>query len=384
MSLYTYFNSIKQHILHNRAVQILTSATSSSTTTVANRLISKDHSLFTGDASSIEYGDYLNNVCLVNPHVFIEITSICNFFCFYCNSSDSKRKQHMNDKVFYRVLEQLHGLTTNPIRLHCDGEPTINKNFYKYANAINNKGYKIELVSNGSGLKDKFVDLNMNLTINLSTNNNELSKRSKISFDKYIGKLIDYVATWYYKATNQNIVFNIYLSSTDRSSKERRENIVDFVNYFISSTAINAQLNRENISNDTLIHVANQYNCTLSINYMNIASGGLYPETEKAKRIKLSRDHGFCDSPWKRMVILADGSVQACCIDLSGSLAYSKPEEICTTSLSDLWLNHELVNKYRSDFLHGNVTHETCRKCLDRVVSREFYTRYSTPFDTNN
>jgi hypothetical protein len=56
----------------------------------------------------------------------------------------------------------------------------------------------------------------------------------------------------------------------------------------------------------------------------NIASGGMYPDTEAKMPVELPREFGFCDSPWKRLV-LSDGRLQPCGLDRKGSLAYTAP-----------------------------------------------------------
>jgi sulfatase maturation enzyme AslB (radical SAM superfamily) len=82
-----------------------------------------------GDASHPDHRRYLEAICQNDPQIFIELSSICNFQCFYCESPNHGRKSQMDDETFHRVVEQVCRMTTQPIRLHCDGEPTVHAKF---------------------------------------------------------------------------------------------------------------------------------------------------------------------------------------------------------------------------------------------------------------
>jgi hypothetical protein len=99
----------------------------------------------------------------------------------------------------------------------------------------------------------------------------------------------------------------------------------------------------------------------------NIASGGLYPNTDNREfACKLNRGFGFCDSPWKRLAVLANGQLVYCCVDLSGSLAYTQPKEIfnkslkcCLQDYSDRFIsNYSDRKRGRNQLVHRN-------NCLD-------------------
>ena len=147
----------------------------------------------------------------------------------------------------------------------------------------------------------------------------------------------------------------------------------------IASTELNADIGEAAPnSNWFTFRKRNGYKFRLSAK--NIASGGMYPDVETKRPVTLPRDFGFCDSAWKRLVILSDGSIQPCCLDLKGTLAYTAPDELETKTLHELWHNDSRIAAIREEALRGQVNHPTCQKCLDRLPSREFYTAFAEKF----
>lgn len=336
---------------------------------------------FHGAAADPAYLKFLENVCQTNPQIFIELSSICNFQCFYCESPNHNRKAQVDDDVFYRALDQACKMTTQPIRLHCDGEPTVHAKFYDYAKAVNDRGLRIALVSNGSNLQERFLDLKMDVAIHLSTSAEEFKLRSNLDFDRYVRGMQKYLALWTQSSSEQAIAYNVYLTSNDRESPSEMQRIRSFANDFLQAAGLSRGIAPEALPNSNWYSYRKRNRYQFRLSARNIASGGMYPDTEEARPVTLPREFGFCDSPWKRLVILSDGSLQPCCLDLKGTLAYTQPEELSSKSLSELWHSDPRILHIREEALSGKMNHPTCKKCLDRIPSREFYTAFSKKFD---
>ena len=326
-----------------------------------------------GEASLPGYRNYLENNCQTNPKIFIELSSICNFHCFYCESPNHTRKSQIDDETFYSALDQACRMTTHPIQFHCDGEPTVHAKFHDYAKAVNDRGLGVILATNGSNLKEKFLELRMDIAIHLSTSRAEFARRSPLGFDKYLAGLKAYLRAWLTTETKQNLDYYIYLTAADRSSDPEMLRIREFANDFLADSGFERGVAETAAPNSAwyVRQKADGYRFRLSARH--ISSGGVYPDIEQKKPVTLPRNFGFCDSPWKRLVILSDGSLQACCLDLKGSLAYTEPAEIKSRSLQDLWNADPRIARMRADALRGEMNHPTCQKCLDRLPSREFY-----------
>lgn len=327
------------------------------------------------------YNEYLQ-YCMNHLQVFIEISSKCNFRCFYCKSKDSKRKMFMHDALFYHIIDQLDGLTDQPIRLHMDGEPLPHRKFSEYARAINGRGHKIALATNGSLLKKEYLDIDMSVLVNLSVSREELRKRSLMDFETYIKTLSGYVENWKASGGRQNLIFGVYTSRADRSAKDHLQEKSRFLQYFLQRCGIGHVQNFD-YSEKTLFSFHNQGGGSLRLAHFHIASGGVYPSTEKQPlKNSLPNTLGFCDSPWKRLVILADGRLAYCCLDVTGSLAFTHPDKIWRTPIKRLFWDHPAISSVRTDFLSARVQHPTCRLCLSRMPARTFEAGFQVPFDS--
>lgn len=327
------------------------------------------------------YNEYLQ-YCMHHLQVFIEISSKCNFRCFYCKSKDSKRKIFMSDDLFYHIIDQLDGLTDQPIRLHMDGEPLLHKKFPEYARAINARGHKIALATNGSLLKKEYLDIDMSVLVNLSVSREELRKRSLMNFETYIKTLSGYVESWKKTGGRQNIIFGVYTSGADRAAPERLQEKSRFLQYFLQQCGISHGQDFD-YAGKNLFSFRNQGGGSLRLAHFHITSGGVYPSTEKQPlKSSLPDSRGFCDSPWKRLVILADGRLAYCCLDVTGSLAYTQPGEIWRAPIKTLFWDHPAISSVRADFLSARVQHPTCRLCLNRIPSRTFEAGFQVPFDS--
>jgi molybdenum cofactor biosynthesis enzyme MoaA len=95
--------------------------------------------------------------------VDIDLTNVCNQDCFYCNSADFRRKFHVSgpSQLFYKLIDQLAGWKEkNPdhkgkleeIVFTGGGEPTVHKDYHKIIEYAIDKGFMIQMITNGSKL----------------------------------------------------------------------------------------------------------------------------------------------------------------------------------------------------------------------------------------
>jgi organic radical activating enzyme len=329
--------------------------------------------------SNIKYLDY----CSRHPQAFIEISSKCNFRCFYCRSVASKRKHIMSENLFYHVADQLHEVTDQPVRLHMDGEPLLHKKFEEFARALNSRGHAVALASNGSLLKARYVDINMSVLVNLSTSKEELAKRSKMNFNAYVETLANYILAWKTNESGQHITYGVYTSKEERSSPESMCNKYAFIDSFLAKIGLKRGPEPVCENKNTIFSYANTGGGVFKIAFFNIASGGLYPETEAREfRTTLPKTVGFCDSPWKRFVILADGRAAFCCLDVMGTLAYTNPGEVWNMPLKSIFMEHKNIIAVRKKFLDAKVSCSTCRLCLDRTPARVFRAGFQVTYES--
>lgn len=79
----------------------------------------------------------------------IEVTTICNFDCFYCAGRDMAQR-HMEMPVFGRVLAQLPSNTGMTVSLQGEGEPTLHPAFWDMVLAVRAQGLRSYTITNGT------------------------------------------------------------------------------------------------------------------------------------------------------------------------------------------------------------------------------------------
>lgn len=324
-----------------------------------------------GKAKEQSYLSYLEEECLTNPQVLIEISSVCNFHCDYCISKEIHRKKMFMEKdLYFHILKQLKTITRNPVRLHVSGEPTIHPDFHEIAKKTNAEGHDISLATNASNLKPEFLDIKMIVVIYLSTNSEELEKRTAISFDAYWQKIFTYLERWKQVENQQRFFFLFYLSKKDFKNEAMIEAKEKFV--FDMLAKLDVDYSTDGGNPLLIARCRKGKNSSLIFSKTQITEGGLYPGLNP--NVKYSRDFGFCDSPWKRLTVLADGRVGFCCNDLTGETTFTKSKDsLYEKDLKDLWLNDPNLNRVREAFKNKKAILNICRKCMDRVPTREIY-----------
>lgn len=78
----------------------------------------------------------------------IEITTKCNYRCFYCAGRDMTQR-HMSEPVFSGILENLSP-GRHVVSLQGEGEPTAHPRFYDWAEVLAARGYVPYSITNGS------------------------------------------------------------------------------------------------------------------------------------------------------------------------------------------------------------------------------------------
>lgn len=86
------------------------------------------------------------------PFVQIEITTICNYRCFYCAGRDMPQR-HMPMEQFTRILEAL-GDAAREVSLQGEGEPTAHPQFRDMAEAVRARGLQPYTITNASLIRD--------------------------------------------------------------------------------------------------------------------------------------------------------------------------------------------------------------------------------------
>jgi len=82
-------------------------------------------------------------------YVQIELTTICNFACFYCAGRDMPQR-HMDMAVFMQIVSRLPHAAGVTVSLQGEGEPTLHPQFWDMAEAVLAKGHQTYTITNGT------------------------------------------------------------------------------------------------------------------------------------------------------------------------------------------------------------------------------------------
>jgi organic radical activating enzyme len=337
--------------------------------------------MYFGYMNHADYPSWLEKTAQ-NPALLIELSSVCNFRCKYCQSEkSSRRKGQMTDETFYRIVNQLNDdFRPIGIGLHVDGEPTIHPKFHEYADAAIKTGIPVTCATNGSRLSTDLLDLDLKFMITISTNPEEFTLRSSMSFEQYIDNITNYLAAWNETGSNQTIFLRMPIVDSDVA-----QGLVDDKMDFVVDLFKKAGLSIDRLDkNETCFLTAkNDKGFTVTAEKLFIVSDGIFtimPGNEKRAIEHEDLSSGFCDIGWKMMVVYWDGSVGFCCHDIEGKNVYADKDELMEKGLKDLWLSHPRMQAIRENFLNRKVLLPLCRECLKIYPSREFYANHPAEF----
>ncbi len=90
----------------------------------------------------------------------IETSTYCNYKCEFCPVRYNKRaRKNIDINLFHEILRQAKDYKyIKYVTLHAYNEPTVDKRFYDYADAIQRFNLKLELYTNGSGITKDMIE----------------------------------------------------------------------------------------------------------------------------------------------------------------------------------------------------------------------------------
>lgn len=107
----------------------------------------------------------------------IEVTTICNFDCFYCAGRDMAQR-HMEMPVFAHIMGQLPRHTGMTVSLQGEGEPTLHPSFWDMARAVREHGLRAYTITNGTRVDARqFADALHSVGVSVDTLDAEEARR---------------------------------------------------------------------------------------------------------------------------------------------------------------------------------------------------------------
>jgi hypothetical protein len=234
------------------------------------------------------------------------------------------------------------------------------------AKLVNAHGLPIALATNGSLLDPRFLEIRMDPLISMSTSAEELAQRhKKLDFEEYIARISNYARAWAESDSKQNLFFQIvhYPRPTREEDAFYKATKNKFLTDFCERSGLFEMCSVTSPVEASTFGLRRKGSPgTITFIKQVVVMGGLYPVD--GKLVDQERvTEGFCDFPWRLMVVHSDGSLGACCVDLSGGTTYVSAEEAEGKPIKELWETHPRIQELRQSFLAGRVDVEVCQRC---------------------
>ena len=255
--------------------------------------------------------------------VYLEITNRCNLNCDFCKPHH-RMFQDMSLAQFEHVLKEMKGITEY-LYFHVKGEPLLHPLVHEFAKLAYEKGFQINLTTNGTLLEQHLAMAPFLRQINLSfhaTNNSAFIETCK--------KIQDCIVN-----------YRIWNKSENKKAIEILANAYGF-----TKEQIIEQLQKNPNGNFTLAPNV----------FLSTAEKFEWPDLEAQDR---HYESGYCHALKDQIGILVDGTVVPCCLDDEGSIALGNIFEAPLLNI----LTNERACAMREGFQKRVAIEDLCQRC---------------------
>ncbi len=265
--------------------------------------------------------------------IYIEITNVCNLKCSFC-SEIKRAPKHMTLTEIKSILTQCKDIT-DYVYLHVKGEPLVHPNFIEIMDLMQTYNMKVQLVTNGTFIKNYFCLLNYSCLRKISFSLHSVPFQPE-KLDEYIKPIIEFVKL----ASKQNTPYCELRfwnqNNLDDLSKECLQIIQkQFINH----------------------HATNHNNFELSPHvYLNFDKQFEWP-----KNSNNTNQFGSCYGAKRMIAILSNGTVVPCCLDDEGEINLGN---IFKTPLQDILKSSRYLNMLEQ--FNDKCTEKLCQNCTYR------------------
>lgn len=246
--------------------------------------------------------------------IYIEITNVCNMNCSFC-VPHKRENRFMTYEEFIHILNEIHEYT-DYIYLHVKGEPLLHPEISKFIKTAFNMGYKINLTTNGTLLKN-----NLDITKYLRQINISFHATNEVEILKICKEITDCIINFRIWTLNEN----------PKALKIIKDefNIEAFPDNFTNYT----------LASNIFLSVQNKFD---------------WPTMENTQT-----SNGYCHGLKSQIAILVDGTVVPCCLDNNGDINLGN---IFNNPLKEILENKKSTNII-DGFSRRVAVHELCKKC---------------------
>ena len=327
---------------------------------------------------------YFGHVELPLQRVHIELTNVCDFNCRFCPKSHMTRPfGYMETDLAKRLITEIgDNHVCEKITFHVMGEPTLHPDFFDVLDHAQKEGVNVGLTTNGSGLGGaigrRLVDYDLyQLDISIQTPDKAsftLRRAGNLSFDKYIGGILDFFSAYSKKDNDTLIKFRFMNTRIPKKGLEGKKGPVrlisttselrDIFRFWAGKIYDILGVDGEKRSSafakiGKLVsykwNVVQIYPNVSFETYMLNEWGNAFDDTEV-------RDAwaGYCYGMKDHFSILHNGDVTLCCIDYDGKTAIGNVHH---STLEEI-LSSDRLGKIISGFKRFRLVHPHCKRCL--------------------
>lgn len=256
--------------------------------------------------------------------IYLEITNNCNLDCSFC-IKNNRDKKFMSLEDYELILNKIKN-HTKYLYFHVSGEPLLHPEINKFINIGVEKGYFINITTNGYLIK-RVIDNKNIRQINISLHS--YNEKYNISLHKYITDICEVI---------NNLCSNTYFSLRFWVNSKHNQEIIKILEEKLK----------------TKIKLENGYKVQDNV-YISINKEFIWPDLKN----EYISNRGTCYALKDHIGILVNGNIIPCCLDAN-----------CVIKLGNIY-NDNLENIIQSDryqnMLNGFKKHykceELCQKC---------------------
>jgi radical SAM protein with 4Fe4S-binding SPASM domain len=245
--------------------------------------------------------------------IYIEITNVCNLSCEFC-IPHHRENRFMNLNEFEEILNKIDSYTKY-IYLHVKGEPLLHPQIKEFIKLAYDKGFKINLTTNGTLLKE-----HLDITKYIRQINISLHATKDIDIIHTASKIKDSI-----------ICFRIWV-------KENNNQLLDFLEKEFNTKISEAE--NIKLSDNVFLSQKEKFEWPTLTNEINNSTG-------------------YCYGLKDQIAILVDGTVVPCCLDNDGDIPLGN---IFKQTLLDI-LNTKRSESMIEGFKNRKAIEELCIKC---------------------
>ncbi len=278
--------------------------------------------------------------------VRIETTNACNAKCIICPHSTIGRPiQHMDDRLFERIIDECAQFGCKEVHLHNFGEPLMDKKLETRVAHAKGKGLKkVKIFSNGSLLSrqraEALIDAGLDeikISFDGATREEFERIRTPLKFDNVVANIKSLVALRDRKKAPMAIHVACCSTTDKQGTMDSLERIVDGFSF----GKIHNWAGDDSSGNDS----------------GGNNSGGNDPTHDQpAGTVRKP-----CSRLWRTCTVLAGGDVSLCCLDYDGQFVLGHLDR--QTTIRDVWRS-EAYRAVRAKHKHAKqAALSLCRNC---------------------